>query len=118
MKIERPAMFSDFVGVGDTGSVAKADASEDACAPVRGDVRMMFAERQGASLAEALGDGKNKSQSVTALVGPEGGWSDEEIEEARDAGWKIITLGGRILRAETAAIVIAALIQNRFGDLI
>lgn len=106
MEIETPAKFSDL-----------ADVSEDACAPVGGAVRMMFAERQGASLAEALGDGKNKSQTVTALVGPEGGWADDEIEQARNAGWKIVTLGGRILRAETAAIVIAALIQHRFGDL-
>lgn len=117
MKIEKPAMVSDLVRGGDTDSITKANASEDARAPVKDAVQMMFAERQGSSLAETLGDGKNKSQAVTALVGPEGGWSDDEIDEARDAGWKIVTLGGRILRAETAGIVIAALIQHRFGDL-
>jgi 16S rRNA (uracil1498-N3)-methyltransferase len=117
MKIEMPKMFSDLVRVGDTDLVAKADASEDACAPVRVAVRIMFAEREGASLAEALGDDTGRPQTVTALVGPEGGWSADEIEQARNAGWKIVTLGGRILRAETAAIVIATLIQHRFGDL-
>jgi 16S rRNA (uracil1498-N3)-methyltransferase len=105
MKIERPAGFSDLVRGGDTeNSSAAAEASA---------VRAMFAERQGASLAEAPSDVKN----VIALVGPEGGWADDEIEQARAADWKIVTLGGRILRAETAAIVIAALIQHRFGDL-
>ena len=50
-------------------------------------------------------------------VTPEGGWSDEELDQARAAGAQIITLGGRILRAETAAITVAALLQHRLGDL-
>jgi len=57
------------------------------------------------------------SAILTALVGSEGGWTSEEIDQARDAGWKIVTLGGRILRAETAAIAVSALLQHRFGDL-
>jgi 16S rRNA (uracil1498-N3)-methyltransferase len=78
-------------------------------------LRVMFAERTGRSiidLPEAL-----SSSSVSILVGSEGGWSPEEIEAAREHGWKIVTLGGRILRAETAAITVTALIQHRFGDL-
>jgi len=122
MKIEKPAMFSNLVGVSDTDSVAGADASEDAGAAIRhallkSDVRIMFAERQGASLTQGLSNVQNGPQAVTALVGPEGGWADDEIEQASAAGWKIVTLGGRILRAETAAIVVATLIQHRFGDL-
>jgi 16S rRNA (uracil1498-N3)-methyltransferase len=54
---------------------------------------------------------------LTALVGPEGGWEDEEIELARAHGWHVVTLGGRTLRAETAAITVCALLQNLFGDL-
>ena len=57
------------------------------------------------------------SQSVTALVGSEGGWSDEEIEQAASQDFRIVTLGGRILRAETAAITVTALLQYLFGDL-
>lgn len=78
-------------------------------------LRVMFAERTGRSmtdLPEAL-----SSSSVNVLVGSEGGWSPEEIEAAKEHGWKIVTLGGRILRAETAAITVTALIQHRFGDL-
>lgn len=74
---------------------------------------LMFSERGGNSLREVPAE----SKSVKALVGSEGGWSDEEIEHARAAGFHIVTLGGRILRAETAAIAIAALLQHLFGDL-
>lgn len=79
---------------------------------------VMFAERDGRSLGEAFGDLEQaRPRRVAALVGPEGGWESEEISEAADAGWKIVTLGGRTLRAETAAIVVAALLQHLFGDL-
>ena len=58
------------------------------------------------------------NRSVTALVGSEGGWTDEELEAARQAGWTIVTLGGRTLRAETAAIAVATLLQHLAGDLV
>ena len=73
---------------------------------------MMFSERGGNSLST-----QNTAQSVTALVGSEGGWADEEIEQARARDFHIVTLGGRILRAETAAITVTALLQHLFGDL-
>lgn len=75
---------------------------------------LMFSERGGHSLVE---ERQTKSKAIKALVGSEGGWSDEEIEGARAAGFQIVTLGGRILRAETAAITVAALLQYMFGDL-
>jgi len=55
---------------------------------------------------------------VAIFVGPEGGWTDQEIKTVREGGWEIVTLGGRILRAETAAIVVIGLLQHRFGDLV
>jgi 16S rRNA (uracil1498-N3)-methyltransferase len=78
--------------------------------------RFMFSERGGRSLSETI-DKRNASTKMIALVGPEGGWTEDEVTRARDAGWDIITLGGRILRAETAAIAITALLQHLFGDL-
>jgi 16S rRNA (uracil1498-N3)-methyltransferase len=42
-------------------------------------------------------------------VGPEGGFTDAEVEAARAAGWQPVGLGPRILRVETAALVLAAL---------
>jgi 16S rRNA (uracil1498-N3)-methyltransferase len=78
--------------------------------------RVMFSERDGGPLAEAIKTGA-EAQPIVALVGSEGGWTDEEIALARAAGWEIVTLGGRILRAETAAIAVVALLQNLLGDL-
>ena len=59
----------------------------------------------------------NPPRSVAFLSGPEGGFSLEEIATARRYGFQTITLGPRILRAETAPIVILSLLQNRWGDL-
>jgi len=73
---------------------------------------VMFSERGGQALESLTG-----ASSITALVGSEGGWSDEEIDTARARDFHIVTLGGRILRAETAAIAVTALLQHRFGDL-
>ena len=82
-----------------------------------GGLRLMFAERSGTSLATLELASQVGSAKVFALIGPEGGWTDDEIELAREAGWKIVTLGGRTLRAETAAIAIVTILQHRFGDL-
>jgi 16S rRNA (uracil1498-N3)-methyltransferase len=79
--------------------------------------RVMFTEREGRGLLEMMTEAPARVSAATALVGPEGGWTDEEIAGARDAGWSLITLGGRILRAETAAITATVLLQHLFGDL-
>jgi len=78
---------------------------------------LMFSECAGETFAEALELPLPVSSPVVALVGSEGGWTDEEIAEARAGGWGIVTLGGRILRAETAALAVIVLLQHRFGDL-
>ena len=76
---------------------------------------VMFSERGGESLENLI---KHPApETVTALVGSEGGWSDEELETARARDFHVITLGGRVLRAETAAITVAVLLQHLFGDL-
>ena len=54
---------------------------------------------------------------ILALVGPEGGFSEEEASRARGAGFRPVRLGPRILRAETAGIVIVGLLQFLLGDL-
>jgi 16S rRNA (uracil1498-N3)-methyltransferase len=78
--------------------------------------RLLFSERAGRSLIEAA-ESLAANPAVTALVGSEGGWTDEELEAAREAGWTVVTLGGRTLRAETAAIAVATLLQHIAGDL-
>lgn len=74
--------------------------------------KILFSERNGESFSAIKADKK-----ITAVIGSEGGWEDSEIEFARTKSFQIITLKGRILRAETAAIAIAAVLQNRFGDM-
>jgi 16S rRNA (uracil1498-N3)-methyltransferase len=101
MQIEMPATVAELI-----------DHHE-----VSNGIRLMFAERDGVSLAAVLHTTDQSPTNMTALVGPEGGWTNDEINHARRNDWKIVTLGGRILRAETAAIVAAALLQHRFGDL-
>ena len=46
-------------------------------------------------------------------IGPEGGFADDEVALALDAGWHTIDLGPRILRVETAALMLAAMIASR-----
>ena len=79
---------------------------------------LLFSERDGRSLLETVKSPQVNRSQLTALVGSEGGWTDEELEAARLAGWTIVTLGGRTLRAETAAIAVATLLQHLFGDLV
>lgn len=57
------------------------------------------------------------SPAVYALVGPEGGFSAEEGQQAEAAGFAPIRLGPRILRSETAGLVIVTLLQFLCGDL-
>jgi 16S rRNA (uracil1498-N3)-methyltransferase len=74
--------------------------------------KILFSERFGESFSSI-----KPSKKIVAIIGSEGGWEDSEIELAREKGFQIITLGGRILRAETAVISIASLLQHNFGDL-
>lgn len=76
---------------------------------------VMFSERGGDQWESLVN--QPMPRAVKALVGSEGGWSDEEIEAARARDFHVVTLGGRILRAETAAIAVTVLLQHRFGDL-
>ncbi|HEX8920453.1 MAG TPA: 16S rRNA (uracil(1498)-N(3))-methyltransferase [Pyrinomonadaceae bacterium] len=90
----------------------------ESAASDEGQWRVMFSERGGGGLVETIKNLQAQPLSITALVGSEGGWADEEIAMAEGAGWSIVTLGGRTLRAETAAIVVTALLQHAFGDLV
>ncbi len=47
-------------------------------------------------------------ETVAVLIGPEGGFTENEVRQAESAGWSLLGLGPRILRIETAAIAVAA----------
>lgn len=74
------------------------------------DIPLLPWEGAGSLTVKAALAGK-QPRSVALFVGPEGGWAKEEVENGRSHGIIPVTLGPRILRAETAAIVSAALIM-------
>jgi len=55
--------------------------------------------------------------SVRLLIGPEGGFSAAEVAQAREAGFRVASLGPRRLKVETAALAALALVQGAWGDL-
>jgi 16S rRNA (uracil1498-N3)-methyltransferase len=71
--------------------------------PVAGHARIVLAENESMVQLLDLLDG-NQPQPVALAVGPEGGWSDEELAMMDEAGWRRASLGPTILRAETAAV--------------
>ncbi len=80
------------------------------------DLKLMLFEGDAPwSLREVL-EGENPSR-IALLVGPEGGFSRDELEEARQLGFLPVSVGPRILRTETAAIAGAAVVQYALGDL-
>lgn len=71
----------------------------------------------GAPLPHAQEGRAASRPRLAAVVGPEGGLTEDELATCRAAGGMLATLGPRVLRAETAAIVAVAILQARFGDL-
>jgi 16S rRNA (uracil1498-N3)-methyltransferase len=61
--------------------------------------------------------GDFKGKVIALIVGPEGGFSDSEVKEIIKAGAQSVSLGKRILKAETAAIVLATLVMKELGEL-
>jgi 16S rRNA (uracil1498-N3)-methyltransferase len=91
------------------------------CTPVKlkevmslaGDTRIVLAEgERDATLRDVLGS--QPSQEVVLAFGPEGGWTEDELERFRQSGWQSASLGRRILRSETAAIAATAVALSEF----
>ncbi len=99
MQIEKPVEFKEFI-------------KNSASLRIGGENLVLFAERGGKSFSTI-----KINKKMIATIGSEGGWEDAEIEAARRNNFQIVTLNGRILRAETAAISITTILQHRFGDL-
>jgi 16S rRNA (uracil1498-N3)-methyltransferase len=71
---------------------------------------------QEAHLGDVLA-GEEPVDAVSLFIGPEGGFPPEEVELARRQGVRAVSLGRRILRAETVAIVAVALVLHELGEL-
>jgi len=80
-------------------------------------LKAMLWEGEGKRDLKALLRGSDQAEKFVGIIGPEGGFSEKEVEMAEDAGFVPVSLGNRILRAETAAITLAAIVQYEWGDL-
>lgn len=77
-------------------------------------LRLLFAP-SGAKRLSALD--QDASEPIHLLIGPEGGLSTDEIEQATGLGFHSLQLGPRILRTETAALAVVSILQAQLGDL-
>ncbi|MFZ3136167.1 MAG: 16S rRNA (uracil(1498)-N(3))-methyltransferase [Thermodesulfovibrionales bacterium] len=78
---------------------------------------LVFYEEGGVGLTEAVSSLIPRHSSFFVLIGPEGGFTKEEIMLAKEKGLIVTSLGKRILRAETAAISAVTLAQFLLGDM-
>ena len=77
----------------------------------------IFYEEDGVKMSEAVSSLVFRPSSLSVVIGPEGGFTKEEITIAKERGLLVTSLGKRILRAETAAISAMTLVQYLLGDI-
>jgi RNA methyltransferase, RsmE family len=77
---------------------------------------MPYENERNTGLKQVL-RGKNNINSIAVLIGPEGGFSEAEVEIALSKGIVPVTLGPRILRTETAGFACLSLIMYELGDM-
>lgn len=76
-------------------------------------LKLLLVRREGACrLSELAPD-----PSITLLIGPEGGFAEDEASAAERAGYRALRLGPRVLRTETAAVAALSALQALWGDL-
>lgn len=87
---------------------------------LRSQIRAALRGRAGLELAGADGSAESRASSrprLLLIVGPEGGFSEREVREAEQAGCRAVSLGKRILRTETAAMVGLTCILYESGEM-
>jgi 16S rRNA (uracil1498-N3)-methyltransferase len=84
--------------------------------PGEGVVAIVLALAEGAATLGGVLAGPAPSE-VWLAVGPEGGFTDDEIAGMAARGWRAASLGPRVLRTETAGAVAAAIVLHKWGDL-
>jgi 16S rRNA (uracil1498-N3)-methyltransferase len=98
--------------------VHPADAFARSVAPLK----LLLSERRDAPPLRAVLQGHASNESVlrpnavTLAIGPEGGWTEDELASAHAAGFEEVSLGANILRAETAVVAAIALLQFAIDD--
>ena len=93
---------------------AVSSASQWWNTPKPQDLRLIAVARELESprLSELLAAQASEDRSIWVSIGPEGGWSDQELAAAKAAGWIFVSLGGTILRSSTAAVAGVSSLSN------
>lgn len=82
-----------------------------------GCLKLLLWEGEKEQGLRAMIENIEKPESVSIIIGPEGGLTPEEAAQAERAGYIPVTLGRRILRTETAGLAVVAILQYVWGDL-
>lgn len=115
MQIAEPTGWPDLLA-GSTDVALRILAHPAPQAPARPtEVNAGCLDHSAGCLGQSAALAQTPTDRILAAIGPEGGFTDEEIAAARRAGWRVIDLGPRILRVETAAVFLAALLVARRG---
>jgi 16S rRNA (uracil1498-N3)-methyltransferase len=104
-------------GRGRLPSVDPPRPFEDAIRQARGLKILLFEGERRVGLSAYLRGLSRRPDVVSLFTGPEGGFEDSEVALAREAGAEIVSLGSRILRSETAAVVAVALTLDALGEM-
>lgn len=83
----------------------------------RHDINIIFSDKNGESLDRIKTRTHRPEAAIFMLLGPEGGFTRQEIELAREHGFISAGLGPRILKADTATVAACAIVQHLFGDM-
>jgi 16S rRNA (uracil1498-N3)-methyltransferase len=118
--IEPPTKFDDAIARKGTKIVFDADVDPSSAAS-----RHLLPASRGEGLSREIprpaergeGGAERRVRGATLFIGPEGGFSERELDLARKTGAAFERLGPRRLRAETAAIVAVAIVAARSGDI-
>ncbi|MGA8503431.1 MAG: RsmE family RNA methyltransferase [Candidatus Sulfotelmatobacter sp.] len=99
---------------------SRRDAPPEIAAPVKvaealnfpASLRIVLAESEQQTLLSDMLKQKNAENGIVMAVGPEGGWTESELQSFQKSGWISASLGNTILRAETAAMAATALVAS------
>jgi 16S rRNA (uracil1498-N3)-methyltransferase len=75
-------------------------------------LRVVLGESEDRTLLRDVAKPQAEKEGIALAVGPEGGWTEDELQSFRQAGWLSASLGNTILRAETAAIAAVAIVAS------
>jgi 16S rRNA (uracil1498-N3)-methyltransferase len=101
IKIDAPTTYSESLG---------KNSADNAV------LRLLFWEEEKGIHLHDIPD-IDTATSLALMLGPEGGFTREEVEQAGQLGWRTVSLGDRILRAETATLSAVSIVQYLAGNL-